>query len=67
MCAFPDGTAEEGEVGGGLHLAPYAFLDALFEFGDFRTGVLHGRVVLRCKNATSFRNDEILFGSFLLC
>ena len=30
--AFPDGTAEEGEVGGSLHLAAEAFLDLLLQF-----------------------------------
>ena len=44
MCAFPDGAAEESEIGRGLHFATYAFLNALFEFGDFGTGVLHGDV-----------------------
>ena len=65
MCAFPDGAAEESEVGGGLHFATYAFLDTLFEFGDFGTGVLHGDVVLKCKNPISFLKCKILFGSFL--
>ena len=40
--AFPNGTAEEGEIGLGLHLALDAFLDLLLELGDFRTGFLHG-------------------------
>ena len=42
MCTFLNGTAEEGEVIGSLHLAAYTFLDLLLEFGDFWTGFLHG-------------------------
>lgn len=41
MCVIPNGTAEEDEVGGGLHLTLHTGLNLLFEFGYFGTGLIH--------------------------
>ena len=41
MSTIPNGTAEEDEVGGGLHLTLHTGLNLLFEFGYFGTGLFH--------------------------
>ena len=63
VCALPDGTAQEDEVGWRFHFALQIVLDAFAKFEYFRTCLVHN-VLLNCKNANFYRKTKVLFNPF---